>query len=117
MVDGIYVNHITLEECIAELKSITVRVGGDEVSRLLSSLESTFGETNSDTAIKLLSVKEQYTIVNNLLIAIANNAIDVLTMAKATYKHADAEMLNHIGSASALEAAKAELAATTGNDI
>ena len=60
--------------------------------------------------------KEDYNVVNNTLIAIANNAIEVLEMAKLAYKHADAEMFNHIGSASALEAAKAEAAKTTADN-
>lgn len=96
MADGINVNHITLNECIAELKTITVRVGGDDVSRLLTSLGSVFNETNSDTANKLSSVIEKYTTVNNILISIANNAIEVLEMAKMVYEHADVDMKTKI---------------------
>lgn len=92
MADGLKVNYDILNECISELKTITVQVGGDEIARLLTGLDNIFVETNSDAAKMLCSVKSKYLNVNNKLVAIARNAIDVLEMAMMAYEAADAEM-------------------------
>ncbi len=100
MSDGIKVDYSTLNECIEGLKTITVQVGGDEITKLIASLDNVFSETNSDTANKLHSVKEKYNTVNNSLVAIARNGIDVLELAMKAYEDADANMQSQIDASS-----------------
>ena len=100
MSDGIKVDYTTLNECIDGLKTITVQVGGDEITKLIASLDNVFSETNSDTANKLHSVKEKYNTVNNSLVAIARNGIDVLELAMKAYEDADANMQAQIDASS-----------------
>ncbi len=101
MADGIKVDYSTLNECIEGLKTITVQVGGDEITKLIASLDNVFSETNSDTANKLHSVKEKYNTVNNALVEIARNGIDVLELAMKAYEDADANMQAQIDASSA----------------
>lgn len=92
MSDKINVDYKILDGCITNFKLITEAVGGDEIRKMIASLDNVFGGTNSEFANALVEKKKEYSIINNMLINISINMIGVLERAKEMYEDADLSM-------------------------
>ncbi|MBQ9935583.1 MAG: hypothetical protein IJO70_07045 [Lachnospiraceae bacterium] len=92
MSSGLNVNFDLLDECIANLKSVSQGVGGDEIRKLIDKLDDEFSNSNSDATNALKARKTEYNNVNNQLINLAANGISMLEVAKKIYKHEEEVM-------------------------
>lgn len=92
----IKVDYDILDGCINNLKTITSGAGGDDIRKLIIGLDNVFDNTNSETANALKLRKEEYNMVNDMLIGISKNVISLLEMAKMLYENTDMSMVNQI---------------------
>lgn len=97
MANGVKIeDYPAIDRAIGMLRNISEDAGEQSVSSLIAELDSVFVNTNSNTANKLLAVRDAYTSINDMYSNLASNAMTLLQKAKTLYQETDSQSASDI---------------------